>query len=307
MSIRLLHFIPGSYNTCKLLGEILFSTFIPFGILLEIGLLFFKKYSVVWEEMTIYIVFSIMFLLSVLLTEILLVIFTEYYKKKKNTNQNQSRGKNMKWKQFYLKIKSLNIGVKFGFILFIIGVIFILGGTNSFFNLISFYELGLWFTSFSFAIIGLGYAFDSDEKMKQSQIIQFLGILNNIEYTRMMYINDIPGRYDRSTFIWRTLRDVERVKEINKSIIKQRNQWDFVSYIIASIVELFRLVNWQGLPNGEKSQITKILVIISNYERNPDDKRIDAITSQMGRPANETIIDFINRLRTEYNIDIDEE
>ena len=81
MAIRLLHFVPGSYNTCKLLGEILFSTLIPFGILLEIGLLMFKKYVIVWEGMIVYIIFSIMFILSVLLTEILLVFFIKYSKK----------------------------------------------------------------------------------------------------------------------------------------------------------------------------------------------------------------------------------
>jgi hypothetical protein len=321
MAIRLLHFVPGSYNTCKLLGELLFTTFIPFGILLEIGLLFFKKYVIVWEGMIVYIVFSIMFILSILFTEILLAFFIEYFKKRKMQNPSDLRGKNMRWSQIYNKIKFLNIVVKLGFIPFILGIILILLGKTSFFGYISCYELGLWFTSFSFAIIALGYAIDSDEKMKQSQNMHFLGILNDIEYTRMMYINIFPGSYHRSTFIWRTLRDIERIAEINRNLIKPKYQQEFVSYFCGSIVELFNRVTWKNLTeeekkeldwklkyleNGEKSQIIKMFIIILNYEKEPDEKRLDTLTTQMGRPENETVSDFINRLRVEYNIQIEE-
>jgi len=82
MAIRLLHFIPGAEHVCKLLGELLFTTFIPFGILLEIGLLMLKNYVIVWGGMIVYIIFSIMFILSILFTEILLVFFIEYFKKR---------------------------------------------------------------------------------------------------------------------------------------------------------------------------------------------------------------------------------
>jgi hypothetical protein len=81
MFIRLLHFVV-EFKISKQLGELLFSTFIPFGILLEIGLLMFKQYQIIWGEMIVYIFFSMMFLLSTLLTEVLLMTFIEYFKKR---------------------------------------------------------------------------------------------------------------------------------------------------------------------------------------------------------------------------------
>jgi hypothetical protein len=78
--LRLLHFHPRSYNTCRQFGKLLFTTFIPFGVLLEIGLIFFKDITILWGEMIVYIFFSIMMLLSTLAAEILMVAFKELVK-----------------------------------------------------------------------------------------------------------------------------------------------------------------------------------------------------------------------------------
>jgi hypothetical protein len=80
MFLRLLHFI-FTPTTCLKIGRLLFSTFIPFGILLEIGLIFIKHVKILWIEFSIYAFFSISFLISVLATEILIGIVRDIIKK----------------------------------------------------------------------------------------------------------------------------------------------------------------------------------------------------------------------------------
>ena len=79
MFLRLLHFI-FRFETCKTYGKLLFSTFIPFGFLLEIGLIFFKDIKIMWVEFGIYAFFSFMFIVSTLLTEVLLVLVKDKIK-----------------------------------------------------------------------------------------------------------------------------------------------------------------------------------------------------------------------------------
>jgi len=83
--LRLLHFYPGSYNTCRQFGKLLFTTFIPFGVLLEVGLIFFNHVKIIWAEMNVYIFFCLMMLLSTLAAEVLIValrdIYNEFVKK----------------------------------------------------------------------------------------------------------------------------------------------------------------------------------------------------------------------------------
>jgi len=79
--IRSLHYIPQSVNRCREIGKILISTFIPFGILLEIGLIYFKDVKIIWAEMNVYIFFSISFLVATLVAEILISIVMENIKK----------------------------------------------------------------------------------------------------------------------------------------------------------------------------------------------------------------------------------
>ncbi len=73
MFIRLLHYL-FEYSLCKKVGELLFSTFVPFGILLEIGLIFFKDVTIIWGEFGTYAFFSCSFLLATLVTEIFIGI-----------------------------------------------------------------------------------------------------------------------------------------------------------------------------------------------------------------------------------------
>ena len=292
MFIRLLHFIRGSYNTCKLLGGLLFTTFIPFGILLEIGLLAFKNYVIVWGGMIVYIVFSIMFILSILFTEILLVFFIEYFKGEKNMKEKQMR--------------TLNSFVKLGFIVLVIGIILISLGKTSFFGYISCYELGLWFGSLSLAIIALGYALDSDKKMKDISNMNFLEALSDFEFTRMRFINP-PNQYSIGTFLWRSLSDVERMAQLDRTQIKDKHQNKFINYFCASLEDLFRSTTWEQLNEGFQQQVIKMFITILKYQRlSTETDRLNSITHQMGRPDNESIEKFIERLTvvlalTSYN------
>jgi len=73
MFLRLIHFLPGSYNICRSFGKLLFTTLMPFGILLEIGLIYFKKVTILWDQMAVFIFISLMMILSTLASEILIV------------------------------------------------------------------------------------------------------------------------------------------------------------------------------------------------------------------------------------------
>lgn len=68
--VRLLHFYGTLYSFCLIIGNVILFAFIPFGILLLVGYYGFVRPRILWIEMSIYIFYSFLFILSTLLTEI---------------------------------------------------------------------------------------------------------------------------------------------------------------------------------------------------------------------------------------------
>lgn len=195
-----------------------------------------------------------------------------------------SGGKNMRKKPFFNEFESLNIIVKLGFIPFIIGIILIMLGKTSFFGYISCYELGLWFTSLSLAIMALGYAIGSDEKMQSVanyHLLEIKGIiedrrLNLQKYRKKISFMNATGNDYRVTFdeyhtdylfsMWKTLENLRQVQATLK-YSTPNYQIEVIDYVnkFFEILRLGRNENLIQLRNEDKTHIHQSLELLSNY------------------------------------------
>ncbi|MBE3120622.1 MAG: hypothetical protein IMZ58_00210 [Thermoplasmata archaeon] len=205
-----------------------------------------------------------------------------------------------------------NIIFCIGIILMFIGVIIIYLSLN-FSDLslkVGTLSAGLGSLSFGIALCSIVISFKSDEKMIEIQNMNFLEALSDFEFARMEFN---VGHYGLGVFIWRSLNEIKRISELNRTQIKPRHQQDFISRFCGSLeVFLTDANSWQHIGENRESRgmqenIIKMFVIILNYERLPEETtRLSILTQRMGRLDNESLLDFINRLRAEYNIHVEE-
>lgn len=195
-------------------------------------------------------------------------------------------------------------------IIFCLGIIFMIIGVGIMYYSLGFNDLpfkvgilsaGLGVLSIGIAFCSIVISFKSDEKMKQIQNMNFLEALSDFEFARMQFDANL---YSKGDYIWRSLNEVNRIAELDKTHIKTRHQQDFVSRFCGSIEVILPQNNsWQQLERGIQENVIKMFIIILNYEwLTGETSRLNGLTEKMGRNTDESLLDFINRLRTEYNI-----
>jgi len=138
-------------------------------------------------------------------------------------------------------------------------------------------SIAITFFSVSIASHSAHISNKSDKKMKETQNIEFLKIIEAIENDRAKFLNKT---YNLGTLSWKTRTHLEMTKELNKNNLKIEHQNKLVNYFRITIDELNKKnIKLKKLNKSTKQNLTKAYIITKYYNRTK--KTNDLITKSI--------------------------